>query len=195
MGRRRWSNRPPTLQSSSSSAPPPASPSSSDQNNLLFDGPTPTLTPSPSPPSISIAMSDNGHDQPPHMDNTPPPDAPPIDPQFQHALYAKYYKGLAPRIKDGLVYGGRPSTLAELRSRAQALDLRYWERREEDRFKPSAAPASSKTLQTSSLREKGASYISINHVCLPTLQQRCIIPRRLNSIIPPTQPSPTAPCL
>ena len=40
----------------------------------------------------------------------------------ERALYAKYYKGLAPRIEDGLVYSGRPDTLAE---QAMNLDLRY----------------------------------------------------------------------
>ena len=48
------------------------------------------------------------------------------------ALYAKYYKGLAPRIKDGLVYAGRPNNLEGLRNRAQALDLCYWECKDED---------------------------------------------------------------
>ena len=49
------------------------------------------------------------------------------------ALYAKYYKGLAPRIKDGMVYAGRPNNLEGLRNRAQALDLCYWECKDEDR--------------------------------------------------------------
>jgi hypothetical protein len=30
------------------------------------------------------------------------------------ALYAKYYKGLAPRIKDSLIFSGRPNTLDTL---------------------------------------------------------------------------------
>ena len=41
----------------------------------------------------------------------------------QRALYAKYYKGLAPHIKDGLVFSGRPNTFAELRTQAQAFAL------------------------------------------------------------------------
>jgi hypothetical protein len=48
------------------------------------------------------------------------------------ALYAKYYKGLAPRIKGGL---GRPNTLAELRARAINLDLRCWERKDDKKYK------------------------------------------------------------
>lgn len=34
---------------------------------------------------------------------------------YERALHAKYYKGLAPRIKDGLVYTGQLDTLKELR--------------------------------------------------------------------------------
>ena len=34
----------------------------------------------------------------------------------QRALHAKYYKGLAPRIKDALVFAGRPNNLDELRA-------------------------------------------------------------------------------
>ena len=45
----------------------------------------------------------------------------------KQALYAKYYKGLAPCIKDRLVYSGRPDTVAELRMQAMNLDLHYWE--------------------------------------------------------------------
>jgi len=44
-----------------------------------------------------------------------------------------YYKGLALRIKDGLVYSGRPRTLRALQTQAQNLDLRYWEHCDEDR--------------------------------------------------------------
>jgi len=63
-----------------------------------------------------------------------------------HALYAKYYKGLAPRIKDGLVFAGRPTNLNGLRLRAQELDLRYWEQRDEDRSSaPSNGGSSSKS--------------------------------------------------
>jgi hypothetical protein len=56
----------------------------------------------------------------------------------KRALYAKYYKGLAPRIKDGLVFSGRPNTLAELRVQTINLDLRCWERKDEERYKDNA---------------------------------------------------------
>ena len=46
----------------------------------------------------------------------------------ERALYANYYRGLAPRIKDGLVFAGRSGTLTDLRTSAINLDLRYWER-------------------------------------------------------------------
>jgi len=49
-----------------------------------------------------------------------------------HTLYAKYYKGLMPHIKDGLVFAGRLTNLDGLHLRAQELDLHYWERRDED---------------------------------------------------------------
>ena len=70
----------------------------------------------------------------------------------ERALYSRYYRGLAPRLKDALVYIGRPATLARLRERAQELDLRYWERKEEERTNPSA----SKTTTTPS-RSSGTS--------------------------------------
>lgn len=57
------------------------------------------------------------------------------------ALYTRYYKGLAPRLKDTLVFTRKLTTLAGLRSRAQALDLRYWERKDKDR--PIAAASQS----------------------------------------------------
>ena len=53
----------------------------------------------------------------------------------KRALYAKYYKGLAPCIKDGLVYSGRPDTVAELRAQAMNLDLRYWERKDTEKYR------------------------------------------------------------
>lgn len=45
----------------------------------------------------------------------------------EHALYVKFYKGLALYIKDGLVFSGCPTTLAELCTCAHALKLHYWE--------------------------------------------------------------------
>lgn len=59
------------------------------------------------------------------------------------ALYAKYYKGLAPRIKDALALIGRPTNLDSLRNKAQEFDLRYWERywerKDEDRANASSS--------------------------------------------------------
>ena len=48
----------------------------------------------------------------------------------QRALYAKYYKGLAPRIKDGLVFSGRPNTQNLV---LKLKLLHYWEHRDKDR--------------------------------------------------------------
>ena len=75
----------------------------------------------------------------------------------ERALYAMYYRGLAPRIKDSLAISGKPDTLDELRTKAQSLDLRYWERKDEDRYKlnstggqfsKSSSTASTSTSQT-----------------------------------------------
>jgi len=67
----------------------------------------------------------------------------------QRALYAKYYKGLAPRIKDGLVYSGRPDTLAELRTIAITLDLRYWERKDEEKYRTTTSSGNQSTKSSS----------------------------------------------
>ena len=48
------------------------------------------------------------------------------------ALYTPNYKGLAPRLKVMLVYSGKPKNFNRLRTRAQVLDLRYWECKEEE---------------------------------------------------------------
>ena len=76
----------------------------------------------------------------------------------ERALYAKYYKGLAPRIKDGLVYSGRPATLARLRERAQELDLRHWERKDEEKYQPSE-----KASGSSASRSSGTSSATSTH--------------------------------
>ena len=68
------------------------------------------------------------------------------------ALYTRYYKGLAPRLKDALVFSGKPATLADLRTRSQALDLRYWERKDEDRPKAFTSQTTS-TASSSSSRD------------------------------------------
>ena len=70
----------------------------------------------------------------------------------RRALYAKYYKGLAPRIKDALVLAGRPNNLEDLRTRAQELDLRYWECKDEER---AAAPSTSHSSKPSGSRSHG----------------------------------------
>jgi hypothetical protein len=49
-----------------------------------------------------------------------------------HALYTRYYRGLVPHLKDALIYSGKPTTLNGLQTRAQALDLCYWERKDKD---------------------------------------------------------------
>jgi hypothetical protein len=41
----------------------------------------------------------------------------------EQALYTCYYKGLAPCLKDALVFSGKPATLNALRMKSQALNL------------------------------------------------------------------------
>jgi len=63
-----------------------------------------------------------------------------------HTLYAKYYKGLAPRIKDSLVFAGHPTNIDGLCLEAQYLNLRYWEQRDKDQSStPSNGGSSSKS--------------------------------------------------
>ena len=61
----------------------------------------------------------------------------------KQALYTKYYKGLTPHIKDGLVFSSQPNKLSALCTKAQALDLHYWEHHNEDclKDKPAATPS------------------------------------------------------
>lgn len=57
-------------------------------------------------------------------------------------LRHRYYSGLAERIKDIMGQQGKPPTLAEMKSLAQAIDSRHWERlREKSRSdKPQSKP-------------------------------------------------------
>ena len=71
-----------------------------------------------------------------------------------HALYTRYYKGLAPRLKDALVLSGKPETLAGLRTLTQALDIRYWERKDEDRLKTSTTSQSTNSSSSVSTSSK-----------------------------------------
>ena len=83
----------------------------------------------------------------------------------KRALSTMYYKGLAPLIKDGLVYSGHPRTHCDLQAQAQNLDLQYWEHCDEDRAynkstpvlhtRPSALPSTSlSSTQPSTLQPK-----------------------------------------
>src|SRR6266481_2379274 len=47
------------------------------------------------------------------------------------ALQRQAYKGLAERIKNDMVHHDKPKSLSGLRKLAQAIDARYWERRDE----------------------------------------------------------------
>lgn len=65
------------------------------------------------------------------------------------ALVHRYYKGLAPRLKDEIMRSGRPSKLRKLQELARNIDSRYWQRQEEKRREhrdpAQAKPSSSST--------------------------------------------------
>ena len=46
-------------------------------------------------------------------------------------LHHQFYQGLPSHIKDELARVGKPATLPALKSLAQSIDGRYWEREEE----------------------------------------------------------------
>jgi hypothetical protein len=68
----------------------------------------------------------------------------------KHDLYTCYYKGLAPCIKDALVFSGRPNTLAALREHAQQLDMRYWECKDEEKAHASPSKVTGSSSSKSS---------------------------------------------
>ena len=43
----------------------------------------------------------------------------------------RFYKGLAPRVKDAITHNDRYTNLWQLKDIAIAIDLRYWEKKEE----------------------------------------------------------------
>jgi len=67
----------------------------------------------------------------------------------ERSLYAIYSTGLTTRIPDGFIYGGRPATLEALRNRAQEIDQRFWEHKEEERRKASVISYSSSKSSSS----------------------------------------------
>jgi len=62
------------------------------------------------------------------------------------ALRHQFYKGLPDRIKDEIARVGKPGRLSELRTLAQSIDARYWERRSEI---SRATPSTKNTSPTS----------------------------------------------
>ena len=67
----------------------------------------------------------------------------------EKALYAKYYKGLVPCIKDSLALTGCPTMLAWLCEQAQGLDLCHWECKDEEQSQLSVLKALTSMLQSS----------------------------------------------
>jgi hypothetical protein len=76
------------------------------------------------------------------------------------ALRHRYYRGLPARIKDEISRIGKPVRLAELRTLAQNIDARYWERRAEisREAPPTKNPGSTKP--TSDAQDKPSSSSS-----------------------------------
>ena len=106
------------------------------------------------------------------------------------ALYAKYYKGLAPCIKDGMVYAGRPNNLEGLRNRAQALDLHYWECKDEDRsYTSTSRPSSSKP--SSGNAAATSPHSSKLHTTLSRFSSRATTPSASSSSAPAPKPKKT----
>lgn len=64
------------------------------------------------------------------------------------ALRHQLYRGLPSRLKDEIARVGKPDSLAELRTLAQSIDARYWERRTEVSRETSSS--TQKTTQNSS---------------------------------------------
>ena len=79
-------------------------------------------------------------------------------------LHAMYYRSLTPHIKDALAISGKPDTLIMLKTKAQAMDLHYWERREEERLKSSLSASSSSkpAASSSSLTSQSTSKTNMN---------------------------------
>lgn len=77
------------------------------------------------------------------------------------ALQHRYYQGLPDRIKDALLNHPKPGSLARLRSLAQAIDQRHWEREAErtrnTRASEKSAPAKSSTASTPSSKSSAPS--------------------------------------
>lgn len=73
------------------------------------------------------------------------------------APYTQYYKGLTPHLKDALVFSGKPTMLAGLHTCAQALDLCYWEHKDEEHPKGAPIAQSSSSASSSSHPLKASS--------------------------------------
>lgn len=77
------------------------------------------------------------------------------------ALQHRYYQGLPDRIKDALLNHPKPGSLPRLRSLAQAIDQRHWEREAErtrnTRASEKSAPAKSSTASTPSSKSSAPS--------------------------------------
>ena len=79
------------------------------------------------------------------------------------ALLHQAYNGLAKRIKNDMVHHDKPTTLPGLRKTAQAIDVRYWERRAEVSCETNTATTSTHKSEKSDssktdAKSKGSSH-------------------------------------
>ncbi len=111
-----------------------------------------------------------------------------------HALYAKFYKGLALRIKDSLAVVGRPTNLDGLRDRAQQLDLCYWERKDEEQATTATSRNSSakplSTRSSSSNATTSTSYSSRSNPAQSRNSSRASTPAASSSAAQPKSKKP-----
>ena len=81
----------------------------------------------------------------------------------ENALRYQFYAGLPDRIKDQIANVGKPATLTDLRTLAQNIDHRYWERKAEvtRESKPSSSnPHNKPSPSSSSFQKSGTSSAS-----------------------------------
>jgi hypothetical protein len=76
------------------------------------------------------------------------------------ALRHQYYRGLPARIKDEIARVGKPLNLIGLRTLAQSIDARYWERRSEISREHSSSKPSNPSKSSSDQQNKSSSASS-----------------------------------
>jgi hypothetical protein len=113
------------------------------------------------------------------------------------ALVHRYYKGLCNHIKDSMMDGPKPSTLVAMRTRAQAIDARHWERESEKsraqgkssdpKRTPATPPLLSKTIPETSVEILPPAKTPVPPNTSPSRTNRTnITPRPIPILDPPS---------